>query len=612
MAKKLPVLLPIVRRCATNCLGFAPIFAAFILTGCASAPMRPAEIVRNDYEASKQYLAALIQYQMKKHDVTGLSIALVDDQRIVWAQGFGFADKAQNIAATSETLYRVGSISKLFTATAAMQLAEQGRMNIDKPLQTYIPEFSVKALAIDGIITPRNIMTHHSGLPRDYLKGMWNKHPQPFADVATAITGTLPAYPAGLIFSYSNVGVTLLGHAIQNVTGRPFEQHLQESVLQPLGMENSSFTAAPPTTSLMSKGYRKGMQMDDPPLRDIPAGGLNTNVLDLSRFLSMTFANGMARERQILQADTAAEMLRPQNADVALDLNFRIGLGWMLSGLGRITIENAGTIAHHAGGTILFHSQMIALPEHKLGVIVLANSATSREAVDIVATEALKLALEIKTGIKPVGRQKIPFDDSPLAAQTFQEYTGDYATLLGHVKIFRKGDSLRADAAGKTFTLLPRADGQLGLKYALLGIIPLSLGELDDIGIARQHVAGRDVVTAQLGNQQILIGEKILPVALSNKWLQRLGEYEIANLDDDERLLEHLKLSYENEFLLFEFSIVGEPGQKIKLPLAPISDESAILLGSLHDHGEHGEIISRNGEERIYFSGYELHKKQKN
>ena len=153
MAKKLPVLLPIVRRRVAACFGFAPAFAAFILTGCASAPMHPTEIVRNDYEASKSYLAALIQYQMKKHDVTGLSIALVDDQRIVWAQGFGFADKAQNIAATPETLYRVGSISKLFTATAAMQLAEQGRMDIDKPLQTYIPEFSMKASAADGIIT---------------------------------------------------------------------------------------------------------------------------------------------------------------------------------------------------------------------------------------------------------------------------------------------------------------------------------------------------------------------------------------------------------------------------------------------------------------------------
>ena len=230
----------------------------------------------------------------------------------------------------------------------------------------------------------------------------------------------------------------------------------------------------------------------------------------------------------------------------------------------------------------------------------------------MVATEALKLALEIKTGIKPAERQKIPFDDSPLAAQTFQEYTGDYTTFLGHVKIFRKGDGLRADAAGKTFTLLPRADGQFGLKYALLGIIPVSLGELDDIGIARQHVAGRDILTAKLGNQQLLVGEKIQPVALSTKWLRRLGEYEIANLGSDEPLLEHFKLSHENELLLFEFSIVGEPGQKIKLPLAPITDESAILLGPLRDHGEHIEIISRNGEERIYFSGYELRKKQKN
>ena len=607
MSNKLLVLL---RKRAATFFSFASTVLVLILTGCASAPMRPAIIVPNDYEASKQYLAALIQYQMKKNDVTGLSIALVDDQRIVWKQGFGYADKAQNIPATPETLYRVASISKLFTATAAMQLAEQGRMDIDKPLQTYIPEFSMKASATDGIITPRNIMTHHSGLPRDYLKGMFNNHPQPFTDITTAITGTPLTYPTGLIFSYSNVGITLLGHAIQNVTGKPFEQHLQESVLQPLGMKNSSFTTALPTSSLMSKGYRQGVQMEEPALSDTPAGGLNTNVLDLSRFLSMTFAKGMAGERQILKADTVGEMLRPQNADVPLDLNFHMGLGWILSGLGSITIENAGTVAHHGGASILFHSQTITLPEHKLGVIVLSNSATSSEAVNIVATEALQLALEIKTGIKPAERPKVPFAARPLSAETAQSYVGDYTTFLGHVKIFRKGDSLRADAAGKTFTLLPRTDGQLGMKYALLGIFPVSLGELDNIGIARQQVAGRDMVTARLGNQQLLIGEKIQPVALSNKWLQRLGEYEITNLDGDELLLKHLKLSYENEFLLLEFSF-GEPGQKIKQVIAPISDESAILLGPLRDYGEHIEIISRNGEERVYFSGYELRKKQK-
>ena len=109
---------------------------------------------------------------MKKNSVTGLSIALVDDQRIVWAEGFGYADQEKKIPATADTLYRVGSISKLFTDTAAMQLVEQGKLDIDQPLKKYIPNFSIKSRYPDTAeITPRQLMTHHSGLPRDRLKG---------------------------------------------------------------------------------------------------------------------------------------------------------------------------------------------------------------------------------------------------------------------------------------------------------------------------------------------------------------------------------------------------------------------------------------------------------
>ena len=93
--------------------------------------------------------------------------------------------------------------------------------------------------------------------------------------------------------------------------------------------------------------------------------------------------------------------------------------------------------------------------------------------------------------------------------------------------------------------------------------------------------------------------------------MQRLGEYEVVNLDGDEQLIANIRLGYEDPFLLLEMSF-GEPGHKIKRILTPTSNESAILLGTLRDHGEHIEIISRNGEERIYFSGYELRKKQKN
>ena len=119
---------------------------------------------------------------MSKHDVTGLSIALVDDQQVIWARGFGFADKERNLPAAAETVYRVGSISKRFTATAAMQLAERGKLDIDRPLATYLPGFSIKSRFPEaGSITPRTLMTHHAGLPSDRLKGSRARNPVAFS-----------------------------------------------------------------------------------------------------------------------------------------------------------------------------------------------------------------------------------------------------------------------------------------------------------------------------------------------------------------------------------------------------------------------------------------------
>ena len=116
----------------------------FLLDGCAIAPKKPDEILLGNYTYAKEYLTWLIQKEMKKNQVMGLSIAIVDDQTIVWAQGFGYADAKLKIPATPETIYRIGSISKLFTVTATMQLAEQGIVDIDQPIKNYLPQFSVK------------------------------------------------------------------------------------------------------------------------------------------------------------------------------------------------------------------------------------------------------------------------------------------------------------------------------------------------------------------------------------------------------------------------------------------------------------------------------------
>ena len=117
-------------------------FALLIIAlgACSTPPQKPASTARGDYAYTREYLNWLIRQEMADADVTGLSIALVDDQEVVWSQGFGYADKQANITATPDTVYHLGSIAKVFTAAAAMQLAEQGKMNIDQPLQTLAME----------------------------------------------------------------------------------------------------------------------------------------------------------------------------------------------------------------------------------------------------------------------------------------------------------------------------------------------------------------------------------------------------------------------------------------------------------------------------------------
>jgi len=213
------------------------------LTACATTPPKAPEIQKKgDYTYVKDYMTWFIQKEMKDKGIVGLSVALVDDQRIVWQKGFGYADRENKIAATPQTVYRAGSISKLFNAMAVMKLVEAGKMDIDQPLSTYLPEFSINSRfgSIDGV-TPRTIITHHSGLPSDWIDGMWGENPMPFTRLVQVIKDEYVAYPPNTVMSYSNLAVTLLGHGVQRVSGQPYDQFIDQSLLEPMGMNDSRF-----------------------------------------------------------------------------------------------------------------------------------------------------------------------------------------------------------------------------------------------------------------------------------------------------------------------------------------------------------------------------------
>lgn len=585
---------------------------AVCIAGCSSAPTRPDSIARGDYAKVAEYVSALVRHEMKKRDVTGLSIVLVDDQRVVWAEGFGYADKAGNVLASPDMVYRAGSISKIFTATAAMQLAERGRLDIDRPLGDVLPGFSIRTRFPGAApVTPRSIMTHHSGLPSDYLKGMWTRDPESFTRVAERLRDETAVGPPGTVFSYSNLGVTLLGDAVGKVAGRDFSSHVRDEILLPLGMGRSSFSPSADRTPLAAKGYRKGKEAEDPPLRDVPAGGLNTSVLDLGRFIRMVFAGGKAGERQIVKPETLAEMLRPQNADVPLDLDLRVGLGWMLAGLGDIDIRNGGPVAHHAGATLLFHGQLIVLPDRKLGVVVLSNSDTAGRVVGKVAAEALKLALEAKTGDRQPEPEKPEGAVDTLSPEALQRYKGWYATPFGAVRVREASGGLRADVMGRTLRLIPRPDGSLGLQYRLLGLFPIRIEELDGVGVSRTDVAGREILAARMHGREFPIGERMRPVPLPAKWLGRTGEYEIANPGEDSVLPEKVRLRMEGKFLFVDYSIpLLFPGTA-SFAVAPVSDDEAVIRGFGRGMGETVRAVTINGEDMLSYSGYSLRNKGK-
>lgn len=548
----------------------------FSLTACTSSPpIKPDNSQNGDYSYLKTYLTWLIEDQMVDQGVEGLSIAVVDDQQIVWSHGFGYSDTANKISATPETIYRVGSISKLFTDTLVMQLAEQGKLDIDKPLQTYLPNFSIKSRFPNADpITPRNIMTHHSGLPGDINNGMWTKKPKLFIQLVGQMKDEYVAYPPNTIWSYSNLGLTLLGAMAEQVSGKDFNDYVEEQLLEPLGMVNAKFSQALAGKGA-SKAYKNHEETAEVPIRDTPAGGLNANVFDMSRFIKMVFADGRVNGRQVIKPETLKEMLRPQNSDVALDVDFRIGLGWMLR-----NNLNIGRIAEHGGATLYHQSQLSLLPEHKLGVIVSANSPPSGDLLIKVVNTALKLAVSIKTGKQvPIDDEKPEITPRTLTEQEQQKAAGQYAKMFGYANLTPDGNGLATEIDGKTMDFVVREDGRYGILYKLFGLIPTQPEELAEVSLSLRTIAGLDLVLAHYQGQTFIAGEKINPVPIPESVRNRLGEYKIVNLAGGDAFVpKNCAVRERDGFLMLEYSFPEFDVNNLAVPIAPISDSCSFLI----------------------------------
>ncbi len=236
-----------------RCACFLPLF---VCTPPITYAAEPAALTPEQLAPIKHTLDKFIRAEMKSKDVAGLSIALVEDQKIVWAEGYGYADRARRLPAHAGTLYSVGGLSTLLTATAVLQLAEQGGLDIDQPVKKYLPGFSIHTrFSSAPEITARHLLSHHSGLPAMHFKGMWAAKPEPIAAFVVRLKDEYAAYPPAHVFSPSLPGYDVLGRVLEIHCKQPFAACMQERLLAPLGMKYSTFNYE--TFRLLQDGARR-------------------------------------------------------------------------------------------------------------------------------------------------------------------------------------------------------------------------------------------------------------------------------------------------------------------------------------------------------------------
>jgi len=371
----------------------ALLFAADLRTE-AQANIPP----RSDYAAIATRLESVIRQEMDDKQLPAFSIALVDGKQIVWAEGFGYQDPEHKIPATAHTVYRVGSVSKLFTDIGIMQMVEAGKINLDAPVSQYIPDFHPQNRFAEPI-TLRELMSHRSGLLREPPVGNYFDPTEPTLQATVrSMNSTELIYAPGTRSKYSNAGIAIVGYTLQELSHHSFAEYLKQSVLGPMGMTSSAFAPEPGLVRNLAKAYMwsyDGVNFPAPTfeLGLAPAGCMYSTVTDLAQFLTVLFDGGRGEKSQVIKPQTLEQMWTPQFAKPGEKKGF--GLGFAVSEL------DGHRVIGHGGAIYGFATEMVGLPEDKLGVVTVTTMDATNAVTNAVARQALLLMLASRSG-KPL------------------------------------------------------------------------------------------------------------------------------------------------------------------------------------------------------------------
>lgn len=376
------------------------LFISYLLLSIAGNPIKaqnaenfkPAYFADENRKQKLQAIMPLVDSLYKayatKHHLPGYAFAIVLDGEVLYKNTGGWANIEEKIPANFETMFRIASMSKSFTTMAILQLRDAGKLKLDDPVAQYIPEMKGQALTKDGTqITIRHLMAHQAGFPEDNPWGD-RQLSDSEADLIALINNQLSfSNTPGTNYEYSNLGFAMLGYIIHKVSGLTYDAYIKQSILDPLGMQHTTYEYTTIPKKHLANGYRtiKGNWVNVPLLKDGiygAMGGMITSIDDFAKYVALHQAAWPERndaENKVIRRSTVREMHLPytfiglnpsyqfpSGKRLATTTSYSYGLNWMHDAEGKTSIG-------HSGGLPGFGSNWRFMPEYGIGVVFFAN-----------------------------------------------------------------------------------------------------------------------------------------------------------------------------------------------------------------------------------------------
>lgn len=488
-----------------------------------------------------------------------------------------------------------------------MKLVEAGKVALDEPLSAYLPEFKPMTWGTSADdVTIRRLLTHHSGLSSDNWY-RWafgdtrpENYPRQLSEALGAANALTLASPPDHVFSYSNLGYSLLGLVVERVSGISFDDYLRQEIFTPLGMRDSSFVIQEDKLDRYARGFAGSREIFVPYIREIPEGSLCTTSDDMGRYLSSLLSSWKGG-KGILSRSSVKEMFSVQNPGVELDFDFSVGLAWWIVDFTSMPGEFA---VGHAGDLSPYHAITYLLPERDLAVHLMVNGdyGIGGYSYTGILVEAFKeFSAEKDKG--PFAAERLVGPQSPraiLPPALASEFVGVYATQLGLMQVERSHSGLKARVLRQWFDLTYHVDGSLTLGMKILGI-PVELPIFKELYLSSDILDGNRMLNIRV--KGILIGpdEKIRPSEPHEAWLARSGSYVQVN-GEPKPQFQGFRLGVDKATGLFCLSQKRD-GKWLDYPLKTISDTEAILDGKGRNLGETLKVVDDSKRLLLFFDG---------